>query len=124
MTDSRTVSDTGFCSFCGKPDHDVAKIIAGPGIYICDECVALCNDILTEEAPSVAGDAELVYWQGLTDQQMLDRLPRIAAVATQVEAGLLTWVRRLRMRGVAWTRIGASLQMTRQSAWERFSGED
>ena len=37
------------CSFCGKPQKDVRKLIAGPSVYICDECVELCNDIITEE---------------------------------------------------------------------------
>ncbi|PKQ20050.1 MAG: ATP-dependent Clp protease ATP-binding subunit ClpX [Actinobacteria bacterium HGW-Actinobacteria-6] len=36
------------CSFCGKPQHQVRKLIAGPGVYICDECVDLCNDIVDE----------------------------------------------------------------------------
>jgi ATP-dependent Clp protease ATP-binding subunit ClpX len=38
-----------FCSFCGKSQEDVRKLVAGPGVYICDECIELCNDILTEE---------------------------------------------------------------------------
>ena len=37
------------CSFCGKTQDEVKKLVAGPGVYICDECVELCNDILTEE---------------------------------------------------------------------------
>ena len=37
------------CSFCGKPQEVVKKIIAGPGVYICDECIALCQDIIEEE---------------------------------------------------------------------------
>ena len=37
------------CSFCGKNQDEVRKLVAGPGVYICDECVELCNDILTEE---------------------------------------------------------------------------
>lgn len=37
------------CSFCNKAQEDVRKLVAGPGVYICDECVDLCNDILTEE---------------------------------------------------------------------------
>ncbi len=37
------------CSFCGKPQRDVRKLIAGPSVYVCDECVELCNDIITEE---------------------------------------------------------------------------
>ena len=38
-----------FCSFCGKSQEEVKKLIAGPAVYICDECVALCNDIIVEE---------------------------------------------------------------------------
>ena len=38
-----------YCSFCGKSQHEVRKLIAGPSVYICDECVDLCTDIITEE---------------------------------------------------------------------------
>ena len=37
------------CSFCGKSQKQVKKLIAGPGVYICDECIGLCNDIIAEE---------------------------------------------------------------------------
>ena len=37
------------CSFCGKTQKQVKKLIAGPGVYICDECIDLCNDIIAEE---------------------------------------------------------------------------
>ena len=37
------------CSFCGKSQEQVRKLIAGPGVYICDECIDLCNEILDEE---------------------------------------------------------------------------
>ena len=37
------------CSFCGKSQSEVKKLIAGPGVYICDECIELCNDIIAEE---------------------------------------------------------------------------
>jgi ATP-dependent Clp protease ATP-binding subunit ClpX len=43
---------TLYCSFCGKSQHDVRKLIAGPSVFICDECVALCKDIIREEAKS------------------------------------------------------------------------
>ena len=38
-----------YCSFCGKNQHEVRKLIAGPSVFICDECVELCNDIIREE---------------------------------------------------------------------------
>ncbi|MCZ6526121.1 MAG: ATP-dependent Clp protease ATP-binding subunit ClpX [Gammaproteobacteria bacterium] len=46
------------CSFCGKSQHEVRKLIAGPSVFVCDECVELCNDIIREEIQdkSVAGD--------------------------------------------------------------------
>jgi len=54
MTDE-TTGDSGddgkllYCSFCGKSQHEVRKLIAGPSVFICDECVDLCNDIISEE---------------------------------------------------------------------------
>ena len=38
-----------YCSFCGKSQHEVRKLIAGPSVFVCDECVDLCNDIIREE---------------------------------------------------------------------------
>ena len=52
MSDQETKSNDGkilYCSFCGKSQHEVRKLIAGPSVYICDECVELCNDIIREE---------------------------------------------------------------------------
>ena len=40
--------NTLYCSFCGKSQHDVRKLIAGPGVSICDECVDLCTDIVED----------------------------------------------------------------------------
>lgn len=50
-----------YCSFCGKSQHEVRKLIAGPSVYICDECVELCNDIIKEELQEdvPVGNAEL-----------------------------------------------------------------
>lgn len=44
-----------YCSFCGKSQHEVRKLIAGPSVFICDECVELCNDIIREEVEDKAG---------------------------------------------------------------------
>ena len=114
------------CSFCAKPGSEVEKVIAGPGVYICNECVGLCSDILGAELrkPSEPS-AQLPAWEeSMTDEQILDLLPRIAAVGAQTEASLQRLVTILRERKVTWARIGTALQITRQSAWERFSGEE
>ena len=47
-----------YCSFCGKSQHEVKKLIAGPSVFICDECIELCNDIIRDEAPADAGGAK------------------------------------------------------------------
>jgi ATP-dependent Clp protease ATP-binding subunit ClpX len=47
-----------YCSFCGKSQHEVRKLIAGPSVFICDECVDLCNDIIREEIHENGDDAE------------------------------------------------------------------
>ena len=47
------------CSFCGKNQEDVKKLIAGPSVYICDECVDLCIDIIDEEVKSDDGESPL-----------------------------------------------------------------
>ncbi|MDO8207904.1 MAG: ATP-dependent Clp protease ATP-binding subunit ClpX [Gallionella sp.] len=44
-----------YCSFCGKSQHEVKKLIAGPSVFVCDECITLCNDIMREEIQGEAG---------------------------------------------------------------------
>ena len=44
-----------YCSFCGKSQHEVRKLIAGPSVFICDECIELCNDIIREETQGEHG---------------------------------------------------------------------
>ena len=114
------------CSFCTKDKDSVAKLVAGPGVYICNECVQLCNDILVQEqrASSPPGTQLPAREEAMTDEEILALLPRIASVSAQTDASLQRLVTVLRGRGVTWARIGAALQITRQSAWERFSGED
>ena len=53
---------TLYCSFCGKSQHEVRKLIAGPTVFICDECVELCMDIIREESKtSLVKRFTLVY---------------------------------------------------------------
>ncbi|MBS0406369.1 MAG: ATP-dependent Clp protease ATP-binding subunit ClpX [Proteobacteria bacterium] len=47
-----------YCSFCGKSQHEVKKLIAGPSVFICDECIDLCNDIIREEVPADAPEGK------------------------------------------------------------------
>jgi ATP-dependent Clp protease ATP-binding subunit ClpX len=47
---------TLFCSFCGKSQHEVKKLIAGPSVFVCDECIELCNEIIRDEMPAIAAE--------------------------------------------------------------------
>ena len=78
-----------YCSFCGKSQHEVRKLIAGPSVFVCDECVDLCNDIIREEIQE-SDDAESS--DGLPVPQVIkatlddyvigqDRAKRVLAVA-------------------------------------------
>ncbi len=51
-------NDNLFCSFCGKNQKEVTKLIAGPAVYICDECIQLCSEIIEEETKKDAGDVQ------------------------------------------------------------------
>jgi len=85
------ITTTTHCSFCTKDEADVAQMVAGPGVHICNECVARCGEIFATDTPG--GDASTIpYWQAMSDEDMLAHLPRIASVATQVEDNLRVWV--------------------------------
>ena len=111
-----------WCSFCGKSNADVAKLIAGPGVQICNQCIDLSQAIIDGHRDQPA-ELRMPIWESWSDQQMLDHIPRMAVVAQQVATELRSWVRELRRRDVTWSKIGAALGITRQSAWERFNGE-
>jgi len=61
MSDDITNNDDDkllYCSFCGKSQHEVKKLIAGPSVFVCDECVDLCNDIIREELQEVSANSK------------------------------------------------------------------
>jgi ATP-dependent protease Clp ATPase subunit len=76
------------CSFCEKTQEHVAKLIAGPGVYICNECIDLCNVIIDDEQPSG------------------DRLAVLAEMSSRID--LL--VEQLREDGVPWDEISQALR--------------
>ena len=58
------------CSFCGKSQNDVRKLIAGPGVYVCNECIDICNEIINDDEAAAFGATvlELIASEGkLTD---------------------------------------------------------
>ncbi|MCL1905385.1 MAG: ATP-dependent Clp protease ATP-binding subunit ClpX [Clostridiales bacterium] len=61
------------CSFCGKSQNQVQKLIAGPGAYICNECIELCNEIISEEGPETLADEQPVIPKPVEIRQVLDQ---------------------------------------------------
>lgn len=110
------------CSFCLKPNTEVETLVAGPGVFICDDCVALCASVIEGKPASVP---QLAPWEQVASaDEALATLPQVAAASAQVERSLTGWVLKARALGATWARVGEALGMTRQSAWERFSGEE
>ena len=58
MSDKDESNENLFCSFCGKSQKEVTKLIAGPAVYICDECIQLCGEIIEEEFEQDRGEHE------------------------------------------------------------------
>lgn len=115
---SRGKEHTLFCSFCFKSQHEVKKLIAGhSAIYICDECVDLCNQYIADKPPTLSSPPA----DELPTERLLQRLQPIDDTI-QGKGSQLQWVVDvLRKREVSWAQIGAALGVSRQSAWERFS---
>jgi ATP-dependent Clp protease ATP-binding subunit ClpX len=108
------------CSFCLKSQYEIAKLIAGPGgIFICDECVALCDIYVAGGTPNV--DKDQFRLQNIPSDRLLMRLKPIEQTLQGMGNQLQTVVEELRNRDVSWAKIGDALGMTRQSAWARFS---
>lgn len=103
------------CSFCKKPENEVAKMLGGPGVAICDSCVGICNRILEATPSSFTG------WDSMVDAQLLQSLKPSEEAVEGMRNVLQQQVETLRKRGVSWADIGTALGVSRQAAWERFS---
>ena len=106
MTEKKSGSEKLlYCSFCGKSQHEVKKLIAGPSVFICDECIELCNDIVRDELSATETDGKLAKSDLPTPKEIAELLnqyvigqepaKRILAVA------VYNHYKRLRHRGKA-----------------------
>jgi hypothetical protein len=110
---------TLYCSFCFMSQHQVKMLISGPAnVFICAECVDVCNECIAGRFPDKSkspSDKEL------PTERLLERLQAIEDTL-QGKGSQLQWVvDLLRSREVSWAVIGAALDISRQSAWERFT---
>ncbi len=110
------------CSFCLKASDEVRTVVAGPGVYICDECVGLCSQLVADHVPSGRPPAPWDAAHSL--DEVLGFLGPVARARAQVDATLSAWVATARRLGATWEQVGGALGVTRQSAWERFAGAE
>jgi hypothetical protein len=94
MSQPNPTSRNLVCSFCGKTADQVAKLIAGPTVFICDECVDLCNDIIAEETEVPAAESELAPpWAGQATPQVVTRyVDEALQTGSPDDPGTVYWV--------------------------------
>jgi hypothetical protein len=107
------------CSFCSKPNTEVGTLIAGLGVFICDQCVDECVTVIADRS---APASQIASWEA--DLALVDALAYLGPVAeatNRADRNLTSWVTKARSLGATWSQIGEALNCSRQAAWERFS---
>jgi hypothetical protein len=110
------------CSFCGKAHREVTRIVAGPGVYICNECVELSAAIIANTAGTTPEEADRLRrtYFDRSAGEILAMLPALASSAARVEAELAGWVGRLREQGTDWPTIAGVMGISVGAARQRF----
>jgi hypothetical protein len=108
------------CSFCGKPQTDVVKMIAGPGVFICNECVALCVPIMAEAPHEKLDPEKIITPEKAPTETLIASLGHHNRASETIDLGMQDIVDVLRERDVSWAAIGEALGVSRQAAWKRF----
>src|SRR5215472_3554111 len=90
QTGEKKPAPTFFCSFCGKSQYEVAKLIAGPDVFICDACVGLCDDVLIDGDPYYAGITREALSQKTMEEVVLlkARVARMLNAASRVRESI------------------------------------
>jgi len=114
----RVLPKTLHCSFCGKSQKTVKMLIAGPRVFICDECVGLCDRIIAGQQIPDQGSFNPL---DRPTEELLELLPTANFAVESNRDFLQSLVEDLRRREVSWAQIADVLGVSRQSAWERFS---
>lgn len=121
MAEAKEDEESGFfCSFCAKSQHEVAKLIAGPAVFICDECVGLCTGIIAGTWSPGKDGKDFGKPEDWPTERHLKLLEARGQLAERAKASLQATVDILRSRDVSWAVIGAAMGVSRQAAWERF----
>jgi ATP-dependent protease Clp ATPase subunit len=110
------------CSFCGKAQTEVKTLISGPGVFICDECVGLCQVVIDKKAAGTApqGSPNSLLPDNAPTENLLKTLAGYNGAFERIDAAMQDIVNILRERDVSWAAIGQTLAVSRQAAWKRF----
>jgi ATP-dependent Clp protease ATP-binding subunit ClpX len=110
------------CSFCAKAQTEVKALIAGPGVFICDECVLLCQAIIDKKgaAPVRQEGPNPLLPDNAPTETLLKTLSRYNGAFERIDAAMQDVVDILREREASWAMIGQALAVSRQAAWKRF----
>jgi ATP-dependent Clp protease ATP-binding subunit ClpX len=120
MPSSVTTKFTASCSFCKKATDQVRKLIAGPGVYICDECIGLCNDIIGDGDAPAASETRAPALEDAPPERLLVIFTGMAETARTMEENLAYWARALKERGVSGERLATAVGLTEAEATQRF----
>ena len=109
------------CSFCGKSQEEVKTLVPGPGVFICDECVQLCQAIIDKnQKPAPRGVPSSLIPDSAPTETLLKTLAGHNGAFERIDGGMQDIVDILREREVSWATIGQALTVSRQAAWKRF----
>jgi hypothetical protein len=109
------------CSFCGKANTSVQRLVAGPGVYICNECIALASWVVEDAAHATPEEAsrQRAEHQNPSDEHLLGALAGLVGSARRVEDQLVASISRLRERGTDWPTIADAAGMSVEAARRR-----
>jgi late competence protein required for DNA uptake (superfamily II DNA/RNA helicase) len=117
---SRALKREYRCSFCGKAQTEVKTLVAGPGVFICDECVQLCRPIIEKKDKLTTRKVPSLLPNNAPTEALLKTLAGYDGAFERIGAAMQDVADILREREVSWATIGEALSISRQAAWKRF----
>lgn len=109
------------CSFCAKAQTEVETLVAGPGVFICDECVRICRQIIKKKPkPPTQEVLNPLLPDNVPTETLLKTLAGYNGAFERIDSAMQDIADILREREVSWASIGQALAVSRQAAWKRF----
>jgi ATP-dependent protease Clp ATPase subunit len=109
------------CTFCTKAQTEVETLIAGPGVFICNECVQICRQIIKKKSkPPTQEVLNSLLPDNVPTETLLKTLAGYNGAFERIDAAMQDIADILRERQVSWASIGQALAVSRQAAWKRF----